>query len=146
MKITTYIFQEMLEKLLSWKFWKIIRKTSLVAFLLKNSSYPIYPPITIAKTDPTQVFPLYALRIFEIAVRAHVVQSLFSKVTETSAFCNSVKKSNTCIRTFDFYLIRRDLALETFRNKFSYLNHSIITSKYKFSYLWKELIIVMTWV
>ena len=37
--------------------------------------------------------------------------------------------------TFDFYLIRRDLALETFRNKFSYLNHSIITSKYKFSYL-----------
>ena len=38
------------------------------------------------------------------------------------------------IRTFDFYLIRRDLALETFRNKFSYLNHSIITSKYKFSY------------
>ena len=33
-----------------------------------------------------------------------------------------------------FYLIRRDLALETFRNKFSYLNHSIITSKYKFSY------------
>ena len=37
-------------------------------------------------------------------------------------------------RTFDFYLIRRNLALETFRNKFSYLNHSIITSKYEFSY------------
>ena len=36
--------------------------------------------------------------------------------------------------TFDFYLIRRDLALETFRNKFSYLNHLIITSKYKSSY------------
>ena len=35
---------------------------------------------------------------------------------------------------FDFYLIRRDLALETFRNKFSYLNHFIITSKYKFLY------------
>ena len=35
--------------------------------------------------------------------------------------------------TCDFYLIRRDLALETFGNKFSYLNHSIITSKYKLS-------------
>ena len=35
---------------------------------------------------------------------------------------------------FDFYLIRRDLALETFRSKFSYLNHFKITSKYKFSY------------
>ena len=36
MKITSYIFQGMLEKLLSWKFWKIIRKTSLVAFRLKK--------------------------------------------------------------------------------------------------------------
>ena len=52
---------------------------------------------------------------------------------------------NTTVQ-YDFYLIRRDLALETFRNKFSYLNHFIITSKYKFSYWWKELIIVMTWV
>ena len=51
MKITLYIFQGMLEKLLLWKFWKIIRKTSLVAFLLKNLSCPIYPPITITKTD-----------------------------------------------------------------------------------------------
>ena len=50
-------FSGMLEKLLSWKFWKIIiikiRKTSLVAFLLKNLSYTIYPPITTAKTDST---------------------------------------------------------------------------------------------
>ena len=52
MKITLYIFQGMLEKLLLWKFWKIIRKTSLVAFLLKNLSCPIYPPI-VTKTDPT---------------------------------------------------------------------------------------------
>ena len=36
MKITLYIFQGMLEKLLLWKFWKIIRKTSLVAFFLKK--------------------------------------------------------------------------------------------------------------
>ena len=32
---------------------KIIRKTSLVAFLLNISSYPTYPPITIPKTDST---------------------------------------------------------------------------------------------
>ena len=37
------------------------------------------------------MFPLYAPRIFEIAVRASVVQSLFSKLTETSAFCESLK-------------------------------------------------------
>ena len=36
MKIASYIFQGMLEKLLLWKFWKIIRKTSLVAFFLKK--------------------------------------------------------------------------------------------------------------
>ena len=36
-----------------WKFWKIIRKTSFVAFLLKNLSCPIYPPIAIEKTDST---------------------------------------------------------------------------------------------
>ena len=33
----------------------------------------------------------------------------------------------------DLHLIRRDLVLETFRNKFSYLNHFIITSRYKLS-------------
>ena len=36
-----------------WKFRKIIKKTSLVALLLKNSSCPIHPPITIPKTDFT---------------------------------------------------------------------------------------------
>ena len=30
---------------------------------------------------------------------------------------------------FDFDLIRRDLVLKTFRNKFSYLNHFIITGE-----------------
>ena len=35
------------------KVLEIIRKTSLAAFLLKNLSCPIYPPITIAKTDST---------------------------------------------------------------------------------------------
>ena len=34
--------------------------------------------------------------------------------------------------TFDFDLIRRDLVVETFRNKFSYLNYFIITPIYKF--------------
>ena len=41
---------------------KIIRKTSLVAFLLNISSYPIYPPITIPKTDSTvSVSPVCSL-------------------------------------------------------------------------------------
>ena len=42
-------------------------------------------------------FLFYAPRIFEIAVRASVVQPLFSKVMEKSVFCDSVKKSNTCM-------------------------------------------------
>ena len=55
MKITSYIFQEMSEKLLLWKFWKKIRKTSLVAFRLKNLSCPLYPAIAIARTDCTEI-------------------------------------------------------------------------------------------
>ena len=50
-KTTLNILQEMLEKQLFWKFWKIIRKTFLVVFLLKASSCPSHPPITITKTD-----------------------------------------------------------------------------------------------
>ena len=42
-------------------------------------------------------------------------------------------------------LIRRDLVLKTFKKKFSYLNHFIITSRYKFLYWWKELIFGITW-
>ena len=51
MKITSYIFQVMLEKLLLWKFWKIIKKTSLVAFFLKKFELSNLPTLTIAKTD-----------------------------------------------------------------------------------------------
>ena len=52
-KISTYTFGKMLEKLLLRKFWRIIRKTSLVAFLLKNSICPVHPPLTIQKTGST---------------------------------------------------------------------------------------------
>ena len=64
---------------------------SLIAFLLKNSSCPIHLHITMPKTDSPQVFPLFILRNFKIAGRASVVESHFSKVRETSAFCNSVE-------------------------------------------------------
>ena len=54
MKITSYIFHGMLKKLLLlWKFWKIIRKTILVAFLLKLWAVQFTPPITTAETDST---------------------------------------------------------------------------------------------
>ena len=74
---------------------EIIGKTSSVAFSLKNLSFPIYPPITPPQNlTPPQVFLLYAPGIFQIAARASVVQSLSIKVT---VFCDSVKKSNTCM-------------------------------------------------
>ena len=47
------------------------------------------------------MFSVSVPRIFEITGKAPVVESLPSKVTgEISAFCNSVKKSNTCIGMF----------------------------------------------
>ena len=84
-----------------WKNWcyesfgKLSKKMSLIAFLLKNSSCPIHLHITMPKTDSPQVFPLFILRNFKIAGRASVVESHFSKVRETSAFCNSVEKNLT---------------------------------------------------
>ena len=39
---------------------------------------------------------------------------------------------NDIIFDFDIDLIRRDLVVETFRNKFSYLYHFIITPIHKF--------------
>ena len=43
-----------------------------------------------------------------------------------------IKIRDIYIYIYDFDLIRRDLVLETFRNKFSYLCQLIITSIYKF--------------
>ena len=85
----------MLEKRLFSKFSKIIKRTSLVALILKNFSSPINQPITIAKTDTNASVSLFVPRIFKIAVRAYLVESLLSKVTETSSFYNSVEKCNT---------------------------------------------------
>ena len=51
-KISLYIFGRMLGKLLFMKVLENYQK-NLVAFLLKNSSCPIHPPITIPKTDFT---------------------------------------------------------------------------------------------
>ena len=61
-----FFFQGMLEKLLLKKVLKIIRKMSLVAFLLKNSNCPIPPPITMRKLTPPQIFPLLVSRILKL--------------------------------------------------------------------------------
>ena len=47
-----------------------------------------------------KMLPLFVSRIFKITARTSVVESLFSKVTETSAFCNAVDKSSTCMVCF----------------------------------------------
>ena len=61
-----YFFQGMLKKLLLRKFWKIIRKMSLIAFLLKHSNCPIHPPMTMRKLTPLQIFTLFVSRIFKL--------------------------------------------------------------------------------
>ena len=57
----------------------------------------------LVKLTSPQALPLFVLRIFKIAGRDLLVESHFSKVTETlqfaicnSAFCNSVEKPNLC--------------------------------------------------
>ena len=68
--------------------------------------------------------------------------------------CKLVNLLKLCFHTdldfdhldFEFNLIRRDLVLNTFKNKFRYLNPFIITSRYKFLYSWKEFIVWITWV
>ena len=65
---------------------------------LNNSSCPIPQLQLYRKLTPPQMFSVSVPRIFEITGKASVVESLLSKVTgEISVFCNSVKKSNTCI-------------------------------------------------
>ena len=56
----------MLEKLLLRKLWKIIKKTSLVVFLLKNWSCQIHPLITIRKLILLQIFLLFVSRILKL--------------------------------------------------------------------------------
>ena len=82
-----------------------VRKTT-VTKVLENYYKNIFSSVPFKKFElsnlqrklaPPQVFPLYAPRIFEIAVRVSVVQSLFSKVMEASVFCGSVKKFNRCM-------------------------------------------------
>ena len=82
-----------------------VRKTT-VRKVLENYYKNIFSSVPFKKFElsnlqrklaPPQVFPLYAPRIFEIAVRVSVVQSLFSKVMEASVFCGSVKKFNRCM-------------------------------------------------
>ena len=62
--------------------------------------------------------------------------NVFSKVKTSGNMFPTVITSGNVFPTVltSGNAFRRDLALETFRNKFSYLNHFIITSKYKFSY------------
>ena len=59
----------------------------------------------------------------------------------TSREIKGQKEGGISFSDFDFDLTRRDLVLKTFRNKFTYLNHLKINSRYKFSYWWKEFIV-----
>ena len=80
----------MLEKLLLRKFWKIIRKTSLVTFLLKYSDCPIQPPYNYRKTDSAANISFVCFENFKIGLTASMVRSHLSKVTETFGFCREI--------------------------------------------------------
>lgn len=58
-----------------------------------------YNDIIIPKTDSIASF-LYVLRILKIACRAFVVESVFRKVTQTYALCNSAEKYNRSMLCF----------------------------------------------
>ena len=57
------------------------------------------------KLSPPQVFVFFIWRIFEIAGRASVVESLLGKVTKTYAFCDSAEKPSTCTVSSEKYSI-----------------------------------------
>ena len=48
-----------------------------------------------SKADSTANISFVCFENFKVGLRSSVVESLFSKVTETSESCNSVQKSNT---------------------------------------------------
>ena len=86
----------MLEKLLLRKFWKIITKSSLVVFLLKNWSCPIPPPSpTNSKADSIANISFPCFENFKIGLRSSAAKSLFNEVAETSGFCNSVQHAHS---------------------------------------------------
>ena len=64
---------------------------SLLAFLLKNLSCPIHPPTTMPKTDSAASVSFVCSE--KLQNRASVVESQFSKVRETSMFCNFFEKN-----------------------------------------------------
>ena len=71
----------MLEKLLLWNFWKIIRKTSLAAFLLKKIELSNLPTYNYSENGLHRKCFLCMLLEFLKLLWASAVQSLFSKVT-----------------------------------------------------------------
>ena len=71
------------------------------------------------------------LEIFE---KTNISKAIDFRLTEKEVparffFNNFVYICKNNLQHFDFDLIRRDLVLKTFRNKFSYLNNFIITSR-----------------
>ena len=74
---------------------KIIKKMSLIALLLKNSSCPIHSHITMPRTDSTAHVSFVCSEKLQNCWESAVVALHFSKVRETSAFCNSVEKNLT---------------------------------------------------
>ena len=72
------------------KFWKIISKTSLVALLLKKSNYPIHSLITIGKLTPSQIFPLFVLRILKLGSERLWWNHNLTKVAETFGSCQEI--------------------------------------------------------
>ena len=81
----------MLEKLLLRKFWKIIRKTSLVAFLLKKFKLSNPPIYNYRKTDSAANTSFLCFENFKIGLRASVVEPHLSKVTEPFGFYREIQ-------------------------------------------------------
>ena len=74
------------------KVLEIYQKNIFSSVHFKKLELSIHLPLTIPKTDSTANVSFVYSDHFKIAARASVVKSLFSKVTETPAFCNSVEK------------------------------------------------------
>ena len=86
------------EILLFWKFWKILPPKKHLSMPFKWFELSNHPPITILKAE----FKANVPRIFKIAARVSITESLFSKTTEEISGKTAVLKvlENSQINVF----------------------------------------------
>ena len=94
-KIAEHIFERTLEKLMLWKFWKIIKKIVFNSVSFKK--FELSNRTTYNDAENSFHRKCFFCLFWETSklLGERLVESHFSKVRETSTACNSVEKKLT---------------------------------------------------